>query len=105
MQADDDPAQVISNLKFNSPLLLATGEDFLHIEQYLLIVEKLVFCSVNDFHKALLSLFACYYIFDMAYPRECKNTLLYLEKALLKLSNCEKLSSGALAAISAMDKL
>ena len=55
--------------------------------------------------KAILSLFASYYVFDMAYPRECKNTPLYLEKALLKLSNSEKLSSGAIAAISAMDKL
>lgn len=71
----------------------------------MLIVEKQVFCSIGDFHKAILSLFACYYVFDMAYPRECKNTLLYLESALLKLSSSEKLSSGALAAISAMDKL
>ena len=96
---------MLSGLKTNSPLLFAAGEDPLHIEQYLLVVEKLVFCSMTDFHKALLSLFACYYVFDMAYPRECKNTLLYLEKALLKLSNSDKLSSGALAAISAMDKL
>ncbi len=95
----------MSDMKSNSPLLMATGEDLLHIEQYLVVVEKLVLFSMNDFHKALFSLFATYYVFDMAYPRECRNTLLYLERALFKLSNKEKLSSGAIAAISAMDKL
>lgn len=85
--------------------MLAVGEDRVHVEQFSLVVEKQVLCSVRDFHKALLSLFACYYVFDMAYPRECKNTLLYLEKVLLKLSSSEKLSSSALAAVSAMDKL
>ena len=60
---------------------------------------------MSDFYKALFSLFASYYMFDMAYPKECKNTYLYLEKVLLKLPNSDKISGGALAAISSIETI
>ena len=84
---------------------MATGDDVLHISQYLIVVEKCVLCSLATFNKALLCLFMCYYVFDMAYPREVTNTLLFFEKKLLSLPNLQKLSASALAAISAMDKI
>ena len=85
--------------KSNSPFLLATGEDELHIKQYEIIVEKMVLLSVNRFSKALVCLIGAYYVFDMAYPRECKNSLLFLEKFLLKLPSSEKMSASVIAAL------
>ena len=104
-QDGEDPVSVITEGKFNSPFLMATGDDILHITQYRVITEKVVLCSVGSFPKAILSLFAAYYVFDMAYPIQCRNTLLYMSKFILKLSCLDKLTSSALAAISTMEKL
>lgn len=84
---------------------MATGDDLLHISEFLIVVEKEVLCKASTFPKALVCLFACYYVFDMAYPKECKNSLLFLEKALLHLSSSDKMTSSAIAAVSTMDKL
>lgn len=104
-QDGDNPNTSIKNSKKNSPYVVAVGTDILHITQYLIVVEREVLYSVDDFRKATLCIFMCYYIFDMSYPREVINTLLYLEKALLELPNLQKLSASALAAVSDMDKL
>ena len=105
VQDGEDPDSALKQAKTNSPYMMASGDDLLHIQQIQIVVEKVILCSVNTFNKALVCLFATYYVFDMAYPRECKNSVLFLEKALLKLTNAEKMSSSALAAVSTMDKL
>ena len=105
LQDGDDLNSLLENTKNNSPCIISTGEDILHISQYLIVVEKGVLCSITSFSKALLCLFMCYYIFDMAYPKEIANTLLFLENDLLNLPNLQKLSASSVAAISAMDNL
>lgn len=95
----------LQEAKSNSPYMMASGDDLLHILQFQIVVEKVILCSVTSFSKALVCLFAVYYVFDMAYPKECKNSLLFLEKDLLKLTNTDKMSTSALAAVSSMDKL
>ena len=41
---------------------------------------------------ALVALYSCYYIYDIAYPREAKNTLLVFEKMFFGIHG-EKLAS------------
>ena len=49
-------------------------------QQFFAIAERQIIVEVNSFAKAMCALFACYYVFDIAYPKQCLNTLLFFER-------------------------
>jgi len=60
---------------------------------------------MNDFKKALIALIASYYAFNIKYPKEATNTLLFIERYLLGILSGQRMSSAATQAVSAIDKL
>ena len=87
--------QIISNV----------GEDICHIKQYLIVVEKSIVADVSSLWKAISILMTWYYIVDIAYPSECLNILLFVERALLNLPLSGKMNNSALQTISAIDHM
>lgn len=86
-------------------LILLTGEDICHVEQYLVVVEKTIVADLSSLWKAITIVITWYYIVDIVYPSECLNMLLFVEKALLNLPLSTKLSNSALQTISSIDHL
>lgn len=67
--------------------------------QYYIIAEKVMYMEVGSFYKALMSILALYYVYDLVYPKQCQNTLLFLEKFIFEISSGPKLSGAALATV------
>ncbi len=95
----------IAALKTTTPYILALGEDILHIDEYIVVVEGAVLLKVTSLTKALVTLFALYYVVNIAYPRLNSNTMLFLEKYMFKLPSTGQLTGAAVATISALDNL
>lgn len=68
-------------------------------KQHFIAVEKAIYCEVKSFTQSLIVIMALYYVFDLAYPNACKNTLLFLEKFIFDIKTGPPLSKAALAAI------
>ena len=84
---------------------MATGESLLSLEQIFVIAEMEIVCELQgDVRKAIAALYAIYYILDIAYPRECKNTLLLIEKMFWGIHG-EKLPQSLVGTISNIEKL
>ena len=47
--------------------------------QYFVVTEKKVLCEVPSFQDALFYTFACYYVFNLAYPKECEKVLFFFQ--------------------------
>jgi len=90
---------VITISPIHTPYLLHFGK------QFFVIVEKEVVLEVTDFSRAMSALFACYYIFDISYPKECIITLLFLERFMFNIVNGPKLSKTAIGVISDIQKI
>ena len=70
-----------------------------------MIAEMEIVCELQgDVRKAIAALYAIYYILDIAYPRECKNTLLLIEKMFWGIHG-EKLPQSLVGTISNIEKL
>ena len=75
------------------------------MEQYLVIVEKIVVADTNNLWRALAVMITWYYIVDIVYPSECINMHLFVEKTLLNLPLSGKMNNSALQTISTIDHL
>ena len=71
-------------------------------QQFFLVAERIVLFEVSTFIKALVSLIAIYFVFDMQYPTACSNTLIFIQNLLLKLNTNYKLSKSVLGTITDM---
>ena len=71
-----------------------------------MIAEMEIVCELqgDDVRKAIAALYAIYYILDIAYPRECKNTLLLIEKMFWGIHG-ETLPQSLVGTISNIEKL
>lgn len=74
-------------------------------QQFFVVAEKQIIVEVNTFPKAISALFACYYVFDIAYPKQCLNTLLFLERFLFGIVTGPKLSKTVIGVISDIQKI
>ena len=101
----EDPEETISNSGNHHPFIIVVGEDHLHPNQFLIIVENNKLLEVGSFTKAMVALVSAYYIFDIVYAKPCTNTLLFIEKFLFELECSSKLSPSCVAAISSMEKM
>ena len=57
------------------------------VTQYCIIVEKNCLITTDCFHEALASLIASYFVFNIAYPKQFYPLLLFLQHAVLNLSD------------------
>jgi len=52
-----------------TPLVAVLGRDLLNVSQFTIIVEKQALVTVSDFRKALVTLIASYYCFNIQYSK------------------------------------
>lgn len=89
-----------------TPYIGYTGaESMLNILEYTIIVERQPIVTLEDFRKAIVALIACYYTFNIEYPKEIGNTLLYIEKYLLGINTGKRMKPAATQVISAIEKM
>ena len=72
--------------------------------QFFLVAEKELLAELPSLYKAIVALIAVYYVFDIAYPTPCMNTLSFMERFLLGITNGTKLSKTLVGTISDIDK-
>ena len=96
----------ISNKEtLKTPYIGILGEDITKVSSFTIIVERQAVVTVNNFRKAILALMACYYTFNIQYPKEVTNTLLFIERYLLGVTTGPRISTSALQTVSAITKL
>ena len=73
-------------------------------QQFFVVAERQIIVEVNSFAKAMSALFACYYTFDIAYSKQCLNSLLFLERFMFGIVTGPKLSKTVVGVISDIQK-
>lgn len=88
-----------------TPYIASTGEDLLSLGEFTIIAEREPIVKINDFRKALIALMGSYYAFNIQYPKEATNALLFIERYLLGIVSGPRMSSSATQIVSAISKL
>ena len=73
-------------------------------QQFFVVCEKVLVTEAGSFIEAMVALMAVYYIFDIAYPKACTNTLLFVEKFLLKITTGPQISQASMRTVSDIQK-
>ena len=87
----------------NSPRIAALVGESKSV-QYFIIVEQSVLCEVPSFQMALFIMFSAYYVFNLAYPKQSKNTLLFLQDFILESPDGTKRPATYLATSSDINR-
>ena len=93
-QDGDDLEQIIMSKNISSPYILLAGQE---VKQYFIVVESNLYCEVHSLAKAFSALFAIYYVYDIAYPNQCSNSCLFVERFLFALKGPQQLTQTPLA--------
>lgn len=80
----------------NSPRIAALVGESTSV-QYFVIVEQSVLCELPTFNAALYIMFSAYYVFNLAYSRQFKNTLQFLQVTVLGYPDSLKRTATYLA--------
>ena len=73
------------------------------VKQYFIVVENNLYCEVNSLAKAFSALFAIYYVYDIAYPKQCSNSCLFIERFLFALKGPQQLTQTAIGTIASIE--
>ena len=85
--------------------IIGTGTGVLHINQFILVCDGKVTVKAGTLREGMVCLIACYYIFNIPYPKTAKAVFHFIEKFLLEIKNGKKLQNSILGIISSIDKL
>ena len=91
--------EAIKRIKIFSPYILFIGDDEVHPIQYFIVCENEVLIETSSFIKALVSLFAWYYVMDIEYPKVCRNTYNFIEAKCLKLPSTGNFTASCIQII------
>ena len=105
LQSDAQPMEEIRRIGIFSPYILFIGDDKVHPTQYFVVCENEVLSETTDFIKALVALFAWYYVMDIEYPKLCRNTYNFIEAKCLKLPSTGNFTANSIQVISSMEQL
>lgn len=68
--------------------------------QYFVVTENKVLCEVPSLQDALFYTFASYYVFNLAYPKECEKLLFFLQDYVVQHPDSVGRTSSYLATAS-----
>ena len=103
MQDGADIDKFIGESCIVTPFIIQVGRPGLL--QFLLVAEKQLYVEVDSLLKAMNALMALFFVFDIAYPRQCENTLLFLEKKIFQISGKQKFGHSALCIITDIENV
>ena len=95
----------IKRIGIFSPYILYTGDDKVHPTQYFIVCENEVITETTSFAKAIVGLFAWYYVMDIEYLKTCRNTFNFAEAKCLKLPSTGNFTASSIQVISSMEQL
>lgn len=99
-QDADDLEGIITSKSISTPYILMAGRE---VKQYFIAVESNLYCEVNSLAKAFSALFAIYYVYDIAYPKQCSNSCLFIERFLFALKGPQQLTQTAISTIASLE--
>ena len=88
--------------EITSPVIAYDGNlsgglaDFINLE---VMSEGLLICTTPRVKDAIGILMACYYVFNMVYPKELSKTLLFIQRVILNLHDSSKVPHKILAVV------
>ena len=82
-----------------------TGDDIVYPTQYFIVCENQALTETTTFAKALVALFAWYYVMDIEYPKSCRNTFNFIEAKCLKLPSTGNFTASSIQVNSSMEQL
>ena len=102
-QNGDSIENQISQRATTAPYIIQAGPS--EARQYFIIAEKEVFVDVDDIIKAIIALTGLYYIFDIVYPKQWSNCLLFIEKKLFGITSGPNFSPVQAGVISDIENI
>ena len=99
-QDGDDLEQIIMSKNISSPYILLAGQE---VKQYFIVVESNLHYEVHSLAKAFSALFAIYYVYDIAYPKQCSNSCLFIERFLFALKGPQQLTQTGIGIIASIE--
>ena len=78
------------------PVILACGSLDAISRLYVVADYQVLFQINGGIVEAVVSLFACYYVFMIEYPKSLKNLFIYLQKCLFNISDTIKLPTSVI---------
>jgi len=79
---------LIEKSAITAPYIIQAGP--IDARQYFLIAEKAHYLEVDHITEAVAGMIGLYYIFNISYPKQWNNCLLFVEKKLLGISSGPK---------------
>ena len=73
--------------------------------QWFIIVEKDILLTVETSRSAIIALMACYYVFDIAYPKYWNSSFLFIASFLLQMKGCPPLNPIQLGVVSDIEHM
>jgi hypothetical protein len=70
-----------------TPYIVMSGDDPIECSDYTIYVDGVVVCKTSSFLKSFKLVFASFYIFHVAYPKEIMNLLTFVQKIILNMSD------------------
>lgn len=102
VQVVDNREDMVESSTVETPYVVKC--DFQGATQFFVVSEKRVFVEVSSFTEALVALLALYCVFDIAYPKPCNNTLLFLERLFFGLATGPSLTKALVGTVSDIEK-
>ena len=103
VQDGDDIDKKVEEIDENAPYIVQGGP--VTTRQWCIAVEKSILFSVDNSTMAVIAMMACYYVFDIAYPKQWNSCLLFIAKHLLALKGCPSLNATQLGVIADIDNI
>ena len=87
------------------PYVASFGVTSESLTDHFLVIERSNVIRIQSLQQALLCCFMSYYLYNIEYPTECKNILLFLEQSVFSLNNSKKLPTGVTVFLDSISKL
>ena len=88
-----------------SPFLIICGSIVDPDEEMMVAGENELLLNASGILEAVEMMLMVYYVCNMAYPKECLNTYLFLQRSVLKVFDSQKLPTKVLILVSELNAL
>ena len=102
---DVDVDSEISEVTQSEPFLLITGEAGTENCQIFICCEGQLYTESKSIKDALLDLLSTYFVFDIVYPKNLRNVLLFIQHFVFDLPDEQPVSSSLSTFITNLRKL
>ena len=103
LQNGDNIVDEIEKRNIAAPYIIQAGPA--NARQYFLVAENIVYVEVDDFLQAVAAVVGLYYVYNVVYPKQWNNCLLFMEKKLLGITSGPSINALPAGVISDIEKI